>query len=256
LIEAKDGEQWTRLLTDRADEVEPRPPQGLRKWADILLQLPFENEDEVTKHLVLMINPQQSSIGDPETVRASQTLEQHTKDVEEYVKKIGKALNLDRELQEALVIAARWHDKGKARPIWQYFAYNSDTTAPPLAKSEKYRQPPILGGFRHEFGSLLDATAQENIRNHPEHDLILHLIAAHHGWARPHFEPNARDSAHTPDENEEAAIEVMRRFGRLQQRFGRWGLAWLESLLRCADIAASKSPSMVPVPAESEEVKT
>ena len=40
--------------------------------------------------------------------------------------------------------------------------------------------------------------------------------------------------------NDQAFSEVMRRFGQLQQRFGRWGLAWLESLVRCADIAASK----------------
>ena len=32
----------------------------------------------------------------------------------------------------------------------------------------------------------------------------------------------------------------MQGFARLQQRFGRWGLAWLESLLRCADALGSQ----------------
>jgi CRISPR-associated endonuclease/helicase Cas3 len=67
----------------------------------------------------------------------------------------------------------------------------------------------------------------------------LHLIAAHHGWSRPHFECNAWDNTQTTAANEEAAAEAMRRFARLQQRFGQWGLAWLESLMRCADITAS-----------------
>jgi CRISPR-associated endonuclease/helicase Cas3 len=39
------------------------------------------------------------------------------------------------------------------------------------------------------------------------------------------------------------AAEVPRRFARLQRRFGRWGLAFVESLLRAADYAASARPS-------------
>jgi CRISPR-associated endonuclease/helicase Cas3 len=42
------------------------------------------------------------------------------------------------------------------------------------------------------------------------------------------------------DDNTKAAFETLQRFERLQCRFGRWGLAWLESLLRCADVLASK----------------
>ena len=35
------------------------------------------------------------------------------------------------------------------------------------------------------------------------------------------------------------------RFAKLQRKYGRWGLAYLESLLRAADYAASSSPSKV-----------
>jgi CRISPR-associated endonuclease/helicase Cas3 len=35
------------------------------------------------------------------------------------------------------------------------------------------------------------------------------------------------------------AASVPRHFARLQRQFGRWGLAYLESLLRAADYAAS-----------------
>lgn len=110
-----------------------------------------------------------------------------------------------------------------------------------------YLHPRALGGYRHEFGSLLDAGKDAGIGKHLEADLILHLIAAHHGWARPHFEDRARDNTVTSAENDEAAAESMRRFGRLQQRFGRWGLAWLETLVRCADISASLPEGTAPV---------
>jgi CRISPR-associated endonuclease/helicase Cas3 len=35
------------------------------------------------------------------------------------------------------------------------------------------------------------------------------------------------------------AIETPRRFARLQRKYGRWGLAYLESLVRAADYAVS-----------------
>jgi CRISPR-associated endonuclease/helicase Cas3 len=42
---------------------------------------------------------------------------------------------------------------------------------------------------------------------------------------------------------DEIAAAVVQRFAWLQRRYGRWGLAYLESLLRAADYAASARPS-------------
>jgi CRISPR-associated endonuclease/helicase Cas3 len=39
---------------------------------------------------------------------------------------------------------------------------------------------------------------------------------------------------------EERARDVAMRFARLQKRWGPWGLAWWEALLRAADAQASR----------------
>jgi CRISPR-associated endonuclease/helicase Cas3 len=72
----------------------------------------------------------------------------------------------------------------------------------------------------------------------------LHLVAAHHGRGRPHFPAEeAYDPKATDEKNSTVAAQVPQRFARLQRNFGRWGLAYLESLLRAADYAASATPS-------------
>ena len=76
-------------------------------------------------------------------------------------------------------------------------------------------------------------------------ELVLHLVAAHHGYARPHFPHEcAGDSPnHSTMAAAEMARQVPRRFARLQRRYGRWGLAYLEALLRAADYEASARPT-------------
>jgi CRISPR-associated endonuclease/helicase Cas3 len=105
--------------------------------------------------------------------------------------------------------------------------------------------------YRHEFGSLLDAEKEAEFRklSRDEQDLVLHLIAAHHGRARPHFAADESfDPDATLDESQRITAEVPCRFARLQRRFGRWGLAYLESLLRAADYAASAGIKPKPTP--------
>ena len=100
----------------------------------------------------------------------------------------------------------------------------------------------MLGGYRHEFGSLVEAEREIPV-DAPNRDLVLHLIAAHHGWARPGF-PNPRQwDPGVPDElNRKLAVEAANRFARLQAKYGPWRLAWLEALLKAADAHASRAP--------------
>jgi CRISPR-associated endonuclease/helicase Cas3 len=119
-----------------------------------------------------------------------------------------------------------------------------------LAKSGRGGRIKALEGYRHEFGSLLDLLNEQsecrkefNQLTGDQQDLVLHLIAAHHGRARPHFAlDEAFDPEHPIEEADKIAREVPRRFARLQRKYGRWGLAYLESLVRAADILASQPP--------------
>jgi CRISPR-associated endonuclease/helicase Cas3 len=149
---------------------------------------------------------------------------------------------------DAVLEAAKYHDYGKNRDIWQGAIGHRPPRDPeerkkwkPWAKSDgRSFDSSLCGGYRHEFGSLMDAARDRGLKEHPEHDLVLHLIAAHHGWSRPHFEPGAWDPEANDENNSTQSAEAMRRFMRLQRRFGRWGLAWLEALVRAADYAATK----------------
>lgn len=169
-------------------------------------------------------------------------LEDHSQDVEEHAQAIVEKLALPEPLARCIILAARFHDFGKRRLYWQRGIGNTKAEVW-LAKAGPDLTPrPLEERYRHEFGSLLDAEKEAEFRKLPPdgQDLVLHLIAAHHGRARPHYPADESfDPDATLDESQRVAAEVPRRFARLQRRFGRWGLAYLESLLRAADYAAS-----------------
>jgi CRISPR-associated endonuclease/helicase Cas3 len=153
-----------------------------------------------------------------------------------------------------LAFAAEAHDLGKDRAVWQRSIRNDKYPKRVLAKSGQRRPPRDLSSYRHEFGSVLDVLsladtggplAEKWVRlSELEQDLALHFIASHHGRARPHFPPDeAFDPERSSSQAAEAAREVPLRFARLQRKYGRWGLAYLESILRAADAAASANPS-------------
>jgi CRISPR-associated endonuclease/helicase Cas3 len=174
----------------------------------------------------------------------------HTDDVTNHAAAYVANLPLPKELKNAIELAARWHDLGKRRKLFQTVLGNFAYPGTVLAKSGKKggRVPEL---YRHEFGSLVDVLDESQpycaeFRKLPAdmQEVVLHLIAVHHGSGRPHF---PADQVFDPEPKgqkvDEIAAAVAQRFARLERRFGRWGLAYLESLLRAADYAASARPS-------------
>ncbi len=167
-----------------------------------------------------------------------QLLHEHAQQAANHAARIARRLGLPDELSDALTLAARLHDDGKAAPRWQR-AMNApiDPQGRPFAKTRGGGNPRLLERYRHEFGSFLKAEQQDlpdNLR-----DLVLHLIAAHHGYARPLIGHEGCEEG-PPSQMESKAGEAALRFARLQRQHGPWGLAWLEALVRAADQSASR----------------
>ncbi len=192
-----------------------------------------------------LIVSRRRDVGESEDARAvahrAQRLDEHQHWAGEAAARIAAALGFTDEDTAMLVAAARHHDDGKAAPRWQR-AFGAMEGGGPYAKTTKAPNQSVLNGFRHEFKSALDA--EKNgldavDRSDARFDLALHLIAAHHGHARPGIGIEGYDGV-PPSQAEAAAQMIAMRFARLQRAWGPWGLAWWEALLRAADQAASR----------------
>ncbi len=200
-----------------------------------------ENDDTGDVATIVVAALRQSGatrIGDPAISRNEQKLGEHLDWAGEAAREIGVALGLPDGYVAMLVTAARAHDLGKDREQWQD-AMNALRAGRPYAKTRGGGNPRLLNGYRHEFGSLGDVENSGELAALPEalQELALHLIASHHGSARPiipAIDPNTLPSMLT-DRAREAAL----RFAKLQREWGPWGLAWWEAIFRAADWRAS-----------------
>lgn len=184
-------------------------------------------------------------------------LEDHLQHVEEAVDVIVRDL-LPSDLEHALKTAARYHDYGKADLRFQAWLRNGDAIAAsyarkPIAKSEKrvlrsQQECGLPKNFRHELISVLFAEKASDI-DAETRDLVLHLIASHHGRCRPFAPPTIDQEAECIEfkgtsicrselvENPACALGhgVPERFWKLTKQYGWWGLAYLEAMLRLRD---------------------
>src|SRR5262249_13388726 len=118
----------------------------------------------------------------------------HTNQVTYYAKTIAVKLCLPADLQKLLELAGRFHDLGKRRERWQRSIGNPNPTDWHAKSGKDWKLVDMTDPryeYRHEFGSLLDVRDESEFQqlNDDLKDLVLHLIAAHHGRGRPHFPP-------------------------------------------------------------------
>lgn len=172
-----------------------------------------------------------------------QQLDEHQSWAEDCARQIAQRLGIETARANLLALAARLHDEGKRAARWQR-AFNAPKDWRDLRPYAKTKGPidfDLLDGYRHELGSLPYVEAHDDFTalGTDDQDFVLHLIAAHHGFARPVIGTSGCDDA-PPSIVEERARAVALRFARLSRRWGPWGLAWWEALLRSADQTASR----------------
>lgn len=196
------------------------------------------------------------------------TLDDHHAAVSQRAREISVALGLPELIVESVALAASLHDLGKCDPRFQVMLHGGDVlasrraleTAAPLAKSGMRgddraaaliarREANLPTGYRHEAGSAQAVALLLAGRSDVDPRLVLHLVAAHHGNARPLL-PAVSDDGPTYEVrgltvNPSRAVDLAHpsRFRQLSDRYGHWGLAMLETIVRLADIGCSEEGS-------------
>ena len=198
----------------------------------------------------------------------------HGRAVGERARSIATALGLPTHLVEVIEQAGEFHDVGKADERFQRWlnrgkpVHESDYV--PLAKSDmaasrwatarkdagwpfggrhEELSARLVGAWLAEGGHGLEPSGQ---------DLLIHLVVSHHGKGRPLVVPVADGSAGRVDWkfSDGSAKRVSAdlsttdwgqpaRFQRLNEQFGPWGVALLETIVRQADHEVSASRNEV-----------
>jgi CRISPR-associated endonuclease/helicase Cas3 len=172
-------------------------------------------------------------------------LTQHLNDARTKATALCQRLSLPTELRDTVIEAAGQHDLGKDRPWWQRAVGRIER--PAVAKSDRSRfDHKINRGYRHELGSVADlGDGKAALPITIDRELCLHLVAAHHGHARPGFRCEAIGPVVT-DGAKRVLSETPARFAKLQAQHGWWALAWLEALVKAADVLASRDEENSP----------
>jgi CRISPR-associated endonuclease/helicase Cas3 len=194
-------------------------------------------------------------------------LQRHTEGVVRRARAAAERLGVGGDILAALTRAARLHDLGKADWRFQFVLYGDEPGEALLAKSGRdldahqreqvRRRSGLPHGFRHEFLSVALARCRRDdlLKDFTEGQrrLVEYLVGAHHGRGRPFVpvveEPEGERVSLTWDGVRLTATanhglwrldaRWADGFWELVRRFGWWGLAYLEALLRLADAACS-----------------
>ena len=197
------------------------------------------------------------------------SLDRHSNDVEAIARGTASALGLT-SLAEDVGLAAYLHDAGKADRRFQIMLAGGDEWNMPeteaMAKSARgspgaWSRAGLPDGWRHEAQSVRMACEHPRFDDAHDPELVLWLIGTHHGLGRPFFafveddpEPHLLPCLDVTSWHPNLPGPQMLTFSHLgkswtdlfeslKRRYGPWGLAHLEAIVRLADHRASEGNS-------------
>lgn len=243
-----DGSKDAPIGRMRLDESFDRGQAGCHKHLRLVrsIELPADAEDSDAPSVIWRWYDTPRGDGSS-TPQNAVTLKTHVDDVVKHTQVIlaGLGSQLPDWIHEALLFAAKHHDDGKNRILFQKQLGNQRVGEILLAKSAG-KGASFADHYRHELGSVFDAENVPGIKqlSADQKDLALHVIACHHGRGRPGFDlAESFDPMQSEADANALVYGCVLRYTRLQASLGRWGLAYVESVLRAADWAASAEPS-------------
>ncbi len=252
-------ERWQRFTSELAAETRRRAEAGER--------VVIEPGNSVGR---LMLHPRSSASVDASDglsfLSAEAGLDAHGADTARRASAVASAIGMPERLAALVERAARLHDIGKSDTRFQrWLNLDHQPGDRLLAKSNTPRW--LLGDHRRRAGYPKGGRHEEHSRRlvaswltEADHDyddgeaaLLQHLVVSHHGRGRPLLEPVNDDIQpgervlHTFAEvtaTAEASLALAdwsqpARFAALNRRYGRWGLAMMEAVLRQSDWMSS-----------------
>ncbi|MYR31404.1 type I-U CRISPR-associated helicase/endonuclease Cas3 [Nocardiopsis alba] len=213
--------------------------------------------------------------GDTDEASASTTnepepvwLDDHQDQVARQAAAFARNIGLTETEVHAVYLAGLYHDEGKRDPRFQtilrggfplpaaqiqegrVLAKSLQAPTDPTAREQALHASGYPPGTRHE--GLSARIAQHHLDSHgldeQVRDLVLHLVASHHGRSRPLLPP-VPDPApvQVPIPGTDTTVDTAdlldwrspARFARLNHTHGRWKLTLLEAVVRMADMWCS-----------------
>jgi len=214
--------------------------------------LSTETDPDTAQRVVVLTDARQARF-DQEvrqvwTTRGAVPLDQHSGAVADRVRTIAQRLALPEDLVDQVALAAHLHDEGKRAPAFQRMLGAQDAEVLAKSRTRTVRQvrraqtesglPP---GWRHEQLSAAIAWERGADWSLERRQLVTRLVGTSHGRGRAGFEHGSSVLAGGGPVPEEAVTELFdsgeweELVEQTEQRWGVWGAAYLEALLRCAD---------------------
>lgn len=268
-----DPQHQRELLDVLVAALQARQPSALpeEEWQGFVADLDLDRgivtfADGVPRLLLTRQGPGVRADLDDELSAEGQatSLTDHGEQVRCRASAIASAIGVARPLAEVVGRSALFHDTGKADARFQRWLDPRSRATQLLAKSttprSQWRAAQIASGWpsggRHEelSGRLVQAWLPhhpEGEWSEPDKDLLVHLVTSHHGHGRPFLAPvpdpiaaQVRVLLDGVEVEADADLSVPDwdqpdRFARLNRRYGHWGLALLEAIVRQADHAES-----------------